>query len=145
MEDRAVENAPASYNHCARGQPPRSTNSTLGSAGACAQGPHQIDHALANLGVGDLDEGAVQLKSLAAVEEFEDEGFRVRLRHAARLASIARDMRCFLEEELHRDIEDLRDLEQPARADAVNALLVFLYLLKRQPHALADTFLTHAK
>ena len=67
------------------------------------------------------------------------------LGHAARLAAVAGDMRRFLEEELHRDIEDLRDLEQPARADAVHALLVFLYLLKRQSHTLAETLLTHAK
>jgi S-adenosylmethionine synthetase len=75
----------------------------------------------------------------------KDEGFRVRLGHAARRGPIAGDMRSFLEKELHGDVEDLRDLEQTARADAVHALLVFLYLLKRQPHALAEALLTHAK
>ena len=60
-------------------------------------------------------------------------------------AAVATDMRRFLEKELHGDIEDLRDLEQPARADAVHALLVFLHLLKRQAHALAETLLAHAK
>ena len=65
--------------------------------------------------------------------------------HAARRRTVAADMRRFLEEELHRHIEDLRDLEQPARADAVHALLVFLNLLKGESHALAESLLTHAE
>ena len=54
-------------------------------------------------------------------------------------------MRCFLEEELNRDIEDLGDLEQPARADAVHTLLVFLHLLKSEAHAFAESLLAHAE
>ena len=61
--------------------------------------------------------------------------------HSGGRASVG--VRCFLEEELDRDIEDLRYLEQPARADAVHTLLVFLHLLKREPHALAETLLAH--
>ena len=68
-----------------------------------------------------------------------------RLAHAARGCTVAADMRCFFEEELHRHIEDLRDLEQPARADAVHALLVFLNLLEGQSHAFAKSLLAHAK
>ena len=54
-------------------------------------------------------------------------------------------MRRLLEEELHGDVEDLGDLKQAARADAVHALLVFLHLLKRQSHALAKALLAHAE
>ena len=54
-------------------------------------------------------------------------------------------MRRLLEKELHRHIENLRDLEQAARADAVHALLVFLHLLKSEAHALAEPLLAHAE
>ena len=69
----------------------------------------------------------------------------VRLGQAAHRSAVATDMRCLLEKELHGYIEDLRDLEQPARADAVHALLVFLNLLEGQSHAFAEALLTHAK
>ena len=39
----------------------------------------------------------------------------------------------------------MRDnLEQPARADAVDAFFVFLHLLKGQAQQIAQLFLTHA-
>ncbi len=43
----------------------------------------------------------------------------------------------------HRDLQDEGDLLQPARADAVRALLVFLNLLKRQASAFAEIRLAH--
>jgi hypothetical protein len=39
----------------------------------------------------------------------------------------------------------LEHLLQPARTDAVGALLVFLHLLKRQAEGIAELFLTHAQ
>jgi len=115
----------------------------FGGAVARAQGPPEIDHALAHLGGGYLDEGAIELKPLAAIEEFEDEGLRIGLRHARRRTPLG--MWRFLEKELHGNIENLGDLEQSAGADAVHALLVFLDLLKGEPHALAEALLAHAK
>jgi hypothetical protein len=38
--------------------------------GARAQRPHEIDDALAHFRIGDLDESAVKLESLATVEKF---------------------------------------------------------------------------
>src|SRR5262249_17218924 len=95
-------------------------------------------------GIADLDKGAVQLEAFAAVQKFEDEGFRLRLGHSPPMVAVA-DMRRFLEKELHGDVEDLRDLEQPARPDAVHTLLVLFHLLTRQSHTLAETLLTHAQ
>src|SRR4029450_12913009 len=60
-------------------KPPRAR---LGKYSARAQGPHQVDDRLAYLGIADLDEGAVQLEAFAAVQKFEDEGFRFRLGHS---------------------------------------------------------------
>jgi len=108
------------------------------------QGAHQIDDALANLGIADLHEGAVELEPFATIQKLEDEGFGVRLGHPAHCVTVAR-VRRFFEEELNGDVEDFRDLKQPARADAVHALLVFLHLLKCKSHALAETLLTHAE
>jgi len=114
------------------------------STAARAQRPYQVDDAFADFGIADLDEGTVQLESFAAVQELEDESFGVGFGHPARWTPVA-DMRRFLEKELNRDVENSRDLEQAAGADAVHALLVFLYLLERQSHALAETLLTHAE
>ena len=50
-----------------------------------------------------------------------------------------------LEEERHRHLEDEGDLLQPARTDAIGALLVFLDLLKRQAKRIAQLLLTHAQ
>src|SRR5262249_5896067 len=99
----------------------------LRSAAASAQCPHQVDDAFADLGIADLDEGTIELKAFAAIQKLEDEGFGVRLGHSEHCVAIAA-VRCRLEEELDRDVENLRDLKQPARADAVHALLVFLHL-----------------
>ncbi len=51
----------------------------------------------------------------------------------------------FLVEELHRHAEHLRKIEQPARTNAVDALLVFLHLLERQTQLLAELLLAHAE
>ena len=51
----------------------------------------------------------------------------------------------FLVEELHRNAQHLCQIEQPAGADAVDALLVFLHLLERQAELLAELLLAHAE
>ena len=50
-----------------------------------------------------------------------------------------------LVEELHRHAEHLRQIEQPAGADAVDALLVLLDLLEGQAELLAELLLAHAE
>jgi hypothetical protein len=53
--------------------------------------------------------------------------------------------RGIFEEKRDRDLQDLRNLLQPASADAVRALLVFLYLLEGQAERPAKFFLAHCK
>src|ERR1051325_3482280 len=80
----------------------------------------------------DAREGAQQAQRIGRVEEAED-GAGV-LRSAVRRA----------EEERHRYIERLGDPHQPAGADPVHALLVFLHLLKRDAEQVAELGLRHA-
>src|SRR5438477_13202370 len=54
-------------------------------------------------------------------------------------------MRRTLEEECNGDLQDLRDVLESARADAVGALLVLLDLLECQAERVAEGCLTHRK
>src|SRR4051812_25933622 len=54
-------------------------------------------------------------------------------------------MRRALEEERHRNLQDMRDVLQTARTDAVGALLVFLHLLEGDLERLAKLLLAHAE
>src|SRR6266576_1513992 len=54
-------------------------------------------------------------------------------------------MRRTLEEECNGDLQDLRDVLESTRADAVGAFLVFLYLLKRDAERIAELRLAHAE
>jgi hypothetical protein len=47
-------------------------------------------------------------------------------------------------EEVHRHVQDARHFIEAAGANAVNALFVFLHLLKCKPQQIAQPFLTHA-
>ena len=47
-------------------------------------------------------------------------------------------------EEVDRHAQDARDLEQPSRADPVDAFFVFLHLLEGEPEKIAQLFLAHA-
>ena len=58
---------------------------------------------------------------------------------------LPRHVRRAFEEERHRHLQDVRDLLQPARADAVRALLVLLHLLEGEAERVAELFLTHAE
>jgi hypothetical protein len=49
------------------------------------------------------------------------------------------------EEEGDRNLQDMGDLLQTARADAVGTLLVLLYLLEGQAQGVAQFFLTHVQ
>lgn len=53
------------------------------------------------------------------------------------------DRRRAVEEKGWRDVQRLRNLLEPARADAIGALLVFLHLLEGQPQRFAELLLAH--
>src|SRR5439155_7794687 len=52
---------------------------------------------------------------------------------------------CTLEKKRHRNLQDVRNLLQPAGADPVRALLVFLDLLEREAKPIAELLLAHAQ
>ncbi len=102
---------------------------------------HKIEHALAHLGVLDLHEGQAELQPFAAGDEFHHRRRAFRFAHAGLGAKLGGHA---LIEEVHRHIEDARHFEQAAGADAVDALFVFLNLLKGQAQHVAQAFLAHA-
>ena len=61
------------------------------------------------------------------------------------LRPVTRAGGCLLVEELHRNAQHLRQIEQSAGANTIDALLVFLDLLERQAELLAELLLAHAK
>src|SRR5690242_1822100 len=89
----------------------------------------EIDDAAPKLGIGDAREGAGEGEALGRREEVRDVGGRSALGetvgtgHAGRAA---------LKKEGHRDLEDFRNLLDPAGTDAIGAFLVFLNLLEGQ-------------
>src|SRR5262245_34799065 len=54
-------------------------------------------------------------------------------------------VRCTLEEERHRHLQNVGDLLQSARPYAVRAFLVFLYLLEGKAECVAQLLLAHCK
>ena len=98
----------------------------------------EVDDATAQLAVLDAHERLRQRQPVGGCEEVGDVGRRRCFAHAGE-AGRARRARGALEEEGDRDLQDVRNLLQPAGADAVRAFLVFLYLLERQPNGLYTT------
>src|SRR5262245_38310586 len=98
---------------------------------------YERDELSANLGIGDAHKGLHQPHAF-------------RCRQEIRLKAIARDddapsrVGKALKEELDGHAEGLGDLLQAARADAVGAPLVFVYLLESDPECFAELFLAHA-
>ena len=91
-------------------------------------------------GVGDARKGLVKLKALAAAEKLDGIAFRRALSETG-VGSTGHGQ--LLVKELHRDAEDLRQIEQPAGADPVDALLVLLDLLEGEAEMLAEFLLAH--
>src|SRR5690606_41181207 len=91
---------------------------------------NQIDDPAPHLWILNADESPVQLDTLAGMEEIDDIVRRGLLGHAGRRAASFLPGRAF-EEERHGRIEDRGDRLEPACADPVGALFVFLDLLKR--------------
>src|SRR5947209_8446479 len=99
-----------------------------------------VDDAAAKLGVGEARERARQRQSFRGGEEIGDVSRRVLFEVSIRGGPGAGRA---LEQERYRDLQDVADLLQPAGADAVGTLFVFLHLLERQAQSLAELFLTH--
>jgi hypothetical protein len=58
---------------------------------------------------------------------------------------LPRQLRCAFEEERHRDLQDMGDVLQAARADAILSILIFLHLLPRQPEVVAELLSAHSE
>ena len=103
---------------------------------------HELDDTLLELRVLDPHEGLGERESVRRGEKVGHLGRQ--WSHFLRLGCSRYTRRAF-EEERHRDLQDVRDVLQPARANAVRALLVFLDLLKRQPKCVAEIRLAHCQ
>src|SRR5262245_6404729 len=115
---------------------------------------HGLDHledALAHAAFTDLVVGAHQLQRLALDQRILlllerraglAEALAAAPRHRAARQRVGRHL---VEEIGHRHIEDLGELEEPARADAVRATLVLLDLLEGEPDGCPELFLAHSE
>src|SRR5262245_12128004 len=77
------------------------------------------------------------------LSEREPVGRGEEVRHMSRRRCLS--VRRPVEEERYRDLQDMRDVLQAARADAVPSLLVFLHLLEREPEPLGEFLLAHTE
>lgn len=103
----------------------------------------KIDDAPPQLRVTDAHEGLGQGQTVGSGEKIGDISGRGRLTQAVNSRSGAETRRAF-EKELNGYLEDMRDLLQSARSDAVGSFLILLNLLKRQAERIAELFLTHS-
>lgn len=107
--------------------------------------------ALAHLGLTDLVVGPHQFEGLALDQRVfflleRRAGLAEALAPAARHRPAGQRVGWhFVEEIRHGYIEDLGELEQPTRANAVGSALVLLDLLECQAHGIADSCLAHAE
>src|ERR1017187_10286654 len=104
--------------------------------------PNEVDDATPQFDVLDLHEGFGERQAVGGGEKFGHVGDR--RRHGFPLRQ-RRHTRPTLEEEGHWHLQDLRDLHKPARAHSIDALLVFLHLLKGQPNRIRKFRLAHSK
>src|SRR5579862_8353202 len=102
----------------------------------------QVDDAPSQLGIADARKCLGERQSVRGGEKIGDIGRRRRLTHVV-VARSRLSMRRALEEERDRHLKDIRNMLQPAGADAVGAFLVFLDLLKGQAERVAEFFLAH--
>ena len=90
----------------------------------------------------------IRMKAFSQQEPF---GGGEEIRHLGRrgcfLHSVSRTVHVgrALEEERYWSLQNVGDLLQPARSDAVSALLVFLHLLEREAERIAQFSLAHCK
>src|SRR6476620_2155890 len=100
----------------------------------------RVDDELAFFRIGRRAENPCQLNPFRRLQRARDELGAARFAEAPD-ACLALQ---FVEEILHGDTEDLRHVIEPARADPIRSLLVFLYLLKGDAEQFAQLLLAHA-
>src|SRR5207248_10216972 len=94
---------------------------------AAGESLDEIDDTLADFRLLDAHEGEGELQTLAARQKFHHR----RTRMFVRMQMFVLPVRHILVKIGDRNTEDIGDLIEPSRADAIHAFLVFLYLLKR--------------
>src|SRR5215471_618672 len=114
-------------------------------------GLHHLEDALAHAAFADLVVGANQLERLTLDQRIlllleGCAGLAEALAPAARHRTSRQSVRRHLVEEVrHRHIENLGELVEPARTDAVGAALVLLNLLEGEPDGCSQLLLAHAE
>src|SRR6185437_7095849 len=108
--------------------------------------PNEIDDRSAHFRIGDARKCLVQFKPLSRTEKLDDVRLIRLLGEAGHHGPGAlRARRRLVVKKLHGNAENLCEIEEAAGADPVDALLVLLHLLERQPQMLAKLFLAHAE
>ena len=104
-----------------------------------------------------LDEMNDVTAELGLIDPHERCGERKSVRSGEEVAHVARRRRRTLpdwrsrwrrralEEERHRNLQDMRDVLEAARADSICTLFVFLHLLERQAKGMPEFLLAHAE
>lgn len=105
-------------------------------------GLHHTNDRAAKAGVLNTHKGFHQSQPVGRRQKIGDIGGRRRI--PERLSTF-RQLRPSFEEEMHRRVEDLGYRLQPAGADAIGALLVFLNLLEGQPERIGEFLLAQAE
>ena len=100
----------------------------------------QVDHTAPQLRVFDIREGLGQCEPIGAGQEFGDVVGNRGLRRA--VLALLRGPGDTLKKERNRNLQDLGDVLQPAGANPVGSLFVFLDLLESQPQPFAELLLT---
>jgi hypothetical protein len=103
---------------------------------------NEIDDAAPKLGFVDSHESPCQQEPFGGGEEIRHVGRRGCFLHSvSRTVQVGRA----LEEERYWNLQNVGDLLQPTRSDAVSTLLVFLHLLEREAERIAQFSLAHCK
>ena len=103
----------------------------------------QVENAPADFRILDLGEMPAQLNAIGRVQKLHEAIFPA----AAIFRECERTACAFkiIEEILDGNLKNAGNLENPARSDPVNALFVFLDLLKSQSQRIGELVLAHAK
>jgi hypothetical protein len=108
----------------------------------------KIDNALADFWVVNSGECHVEMQALRGRQEIRDKiglGIFRNAHEAGFLSCRWLERRSAFKKIGGRNFQDPRNLLEPAGADPVNALFIFLDLLKCQAQGISQFFLTHAK
>jgi hypothetical protein len=110
--------------------------------------PDQIEDGAARLRIGNAKERAIELYAFATAEKLREMILPAASGKPWPGKSVFRPVAVtlqVLEEEFNTNAQYPGQLEQPAGADAVSTLLVFLNLLERQAEMLSKLLLTHSQ